>query len=476
MNPTILVIDDDPSVTASFAQLLETRGYRVETASRTDEVLQSLSERNDDLVITDVCMPGMSGLEALDILRRHNPLLPVIVMTGQGSVNTAIEATKRGAFDYLMKPIEPETLLKVVEKAIRGSHLMKAKVSLGTSDDADGIDALVGMSPAMQTVYKAIGKVAPTEATVLIRGDTGTGKELVARAIYQHSLRAQAPLIVVNCAAIPETLLESELFGHERGAFSGAVNRRIGRFEQADGGTIFLDEIGELPLSLQAKLLRVLQEQTFDRLGGELIRVNVRVLAATNRDVESLLNSGRFREDLYHRLNVVSIRLAPLRERREDFSPLVAYFSRRYANELGRTPLTISSEAMEALQGYSWPGNVRELQHVIQRLHIFCQASVASDSEVREALEQDAAACGEIPWQQSLETLVGTYLSRNRGEQCYEAFLQEVERQLLVEGLRRSHGNQTLAARLLGLTRSTLQAKVSRLRLRDSISQDQESQ
>ena len=468
MKTTILVIDDDPGIADSFVQLLETRGYHVVTAARADDALARYGNVELNLVITDVCMPGMNGLDALDVFRKRSPRLPVVVMTGQGSVDTAIESTKRGAFDYLLKPIDPNALLGVVEKAIEGARLMRSEVALGSSTQSEQADAMVGLGTAMQAVYKAIGRVAPTDATVLIRGESGTGKELVARAIYQHSLRAQAPLIVVNCAAIPPTLLESELFGHERGAFSGAVNRRIGRFEQANGGTIFLDEIGDLPIDLQAKLLRVLQERTFDRIGGPTVQVNVRVLAATNRDLEVSIREGIFREDLFHRLNVVTLRLPPLRERRDDIPSLVGFFVERYARELQREPVAFSAEAMKLLVEHSWLGNVRELQHFVQRLLIFCQSPVVRDVEVEAAFQAElATSSGETDWQQALVELIQMYLGCNRGDDLFERFVVETERTLLSETLRRTEGNQTLAARFLGLTRSTLQAKVTRLGLRE---------
>lgn len=468
MKPMILIIDDDPSITASFSQLLETRGYDVRTASRADEAINSFSAVELNLVITDVCLPGMSGLDALGAFRRLYPRLPVVVMTGQGSVDTAIEATKRGAFDYLLKPIDPDALLKVVEQAVEGSRLMRSEVVLGSTTNSERADAMIGMGQAMQAVYKAIGRVAPTEATVLIRGESGTGKELVARAVYQHSLRTQRSLLVVNCGAIPATLLESELFGHERGAFSGAVTRRIGRIEQAEGGTILLDELGELPIDLQTKLLRFLQDRTYERVGGSTMQADVRVLAATNRDLESAIREGKFREDLFHRLNVVQIRLPPLRERAEDVPELVRYFTERYTRELQRNPVVFTDEALDLLVRYSWPGNVRELQHFIQRLLIFCQSAVVRDVDIQAILNREPASSVDEPgWKALLGQLVQNYFGRDRGEQSYDQFLTAVERELISEALRRTKGNQTLAARFLGLTRSTLQAKAARYGLRE---------
>ena len=322
----------------------------------------------------------------------------------------------------------------------------------------------------MQQVYKAIGRVAPTDATVLIRGESGTGKELVARAVYQHSLRSQSPLMVVNCAAIPETLLESELFGYEAGAFTGATTRRIGKFQQADGGTIFLDEIGDIPLLVQAKILRLLQEQTFERLGSnETIQVDVRVLCATNRNLEDAIAERFFREDLYHRLNVVTLQLPPLRERREDIPLLVDYFLNRFARGLRLEKPPLSQEALDVLVNYAWPGNVRELEHVVQRLMIFTggytiQASDLPPSVTTNGQGPQGGKTGTWTDEQFL-AFARTYLDSYRGERAHEALLEKMEKSLIIEALRRSAGNQTRAARLLGLPRPTLHLKMQKHRL-----------
>jgi transcriptional regulator with GAF, ATPase, and Fis domain len=331
------------------------------------------------------------------------------------------------------------------------------------------VDAVIGRSPAMQEVYKAIGRVAPTEATVLIRGDSGTGKELIARAIYQHSRRSGKPLLVVNCAAIPETLLESELFGYERGAFTGAAGRHVGKFEQADGGTIFLDEIGDVSLSIQAKILRVIQEKTFERLGGtNTIRVDVRVLAATNRDLEKAIASGGFREDLYHRLNVVTIQLPPLRDRRDDIPALADYFLDRYARELKLDKPLLGPDARQRLQAHSWPGNVRELEHCMQRVLIFARGyTVRADDLLLDDGGRSVASSPDTGDQQLLEDLVCRYLETYRGSRAAEEFLERAERLMLIEALRRTGNNQTHAARLLGLTRPTFHAKLQKHRLHD---------
>ena len=349
----ILVVDDERNVRQAFEEILADQGHMVVAVRDAEDALSAIDGDSFDLAILDVCLPGMNGLDALARIKQRRPKLPVIVMTGQGTTNTAIEATKRGAFDYQLKPFEPEEMLQTIAKVLEGSRLMKGELVLGPESGASSTEAMVGRSPPMQQLYKAIGRVAQTDATVLIRGESGTGKELVARAIYQHSLRSGLPLMVVNCAAIPETLLESELFGYESGAFTGAATRRIGKFEQAHSGTIFLDEIGDMSLAVQAKILRLLQERTFQRLGGnETIQVDVRVLCATNRNLEKAIAQGGFREDLYHRLDVVTLQLPPLRDRRGDVPLLVDYFLNRCArtSRVERPPF--AQDALDLLAQY----------------------------------------------------------------------------------------------------------------------------
>ena len=334
--PKILLIEDDMAIAGSLRRMLARSGYDVTTLTRGDEGLEQAGRDDFDVVLTDFKLPGLSGLDLVARLHAAKPLLPVIVMTAHGSTETAIQATKLGAYDYVLKPFEVEELLDLVNKAAATSRLASEPVEMGAAISAH--DAIVGSSRVMQTLYKEIGRIAGKPVTVLIRGETGTGKELIARAIYQHSHCAGKPFVAVNCAAIPETLLESELFGHERGAFTGAEARRIGRFEQAQQGTIFLDEIGELAPSTQSKLLRVLQEKSIQRLGGrECIPLDIRVIAATSRDLEQAMAEKKFREDLYYRLSVVVIHVPALRERREDIPLLIQYFLHRYAGELGVT-------------------------------------------------------------------------------------------------------------------------------------------
>ncbi len=327
MMSTILIIDDDDQLRKSFHKLLSEEGYTAEGAASGEAGLGIIRNQSPDLVIVDIRLPGMNGLETFEAIHDLEPKLPVIIMTAYGTTETAIEATKMGAFDYILKPFEIPDMLAVIKQALEAGRFMRTPVQVDVSPDEAAKEAIVGRSKPMQDVYKAIGRVSTADATVLIRGESGTGKELVARAIYQHSLRAEKPFLVINCVAIPENLLESELFGYEKGAFTGAAHRRVGKIEQAHGGTVFLDEIGDMPFSIQAKILRLLQEKSIERLGGRrTIPVDVRILAATNRDLEAALADGRFREDLYYRLKVVTISLPPLRDRRDDIPLLTDFF------------------------------------------------------------------------------------------------------------------------------------------------------
>jgi len=466
----ILIVDDERSVRAAFAAILREQGHEVLAADRAEAALGLLRDEDCDVVVLDICLPGMNGLDALAEIQKLRPKLPVIVMTGQGTTETAIEATKRGAFEYQLKPFEPAAMMQAIAKAVEAARLMKGHVALGPPA-AGASDAIVGRSSGMQQVYKAIGRVAPADATVLIRGDSGTGKELVARAIYHHSKRSHMPLLVVNCAAIPETLLESELFGYEPGAFTGAVARRIGKFEQAHGGTLFLDEIGDIAPAIQVKILRVLQEKSFERLGGNAtIRVDVRLLCATNRNLEKAIAEGSLREDLYHRLNVVTIALPPLCERREDIPLLVDYFLDHFSRELRIDKPPLAADALALLTDYSWPGNVRELEHLIHRAMIFTRGYTIQAADLPRALREgrdvsagDSAAADEEQWL----ALIRSFLKSHAGGRAHEQLLERIERLVLAEAMRRTRGNQTHAARLLGLPRPTLHAKLQKYGLHD---------
>jgi nitrogen regulation protein NR(I) len=456
----ILLIEDDPAIVMALRRVLMEEGHDVTVETRGDAGLDHARVAAFDLVITDMKLPGLSGLELVRQLHGVKPLLPILLMTAHGTTETAIEATKSGAYDYLPKPFEMPELLELVERAVTSSRLMTEPVELGEAGEAR--DALVGNSRVMQSIYKEIGRIASKPVNVLIRGETGTGKELIARAIYQHSDRSRAPFIAINCAAIPETLLESELFGHERGAFTGAEIRRIGRFEQADQGTIFLDEIGDMTPGTQVKLLRVLQEKCLQRLGGkENIPVNVRVLAATHRDLESAIQQHQFREDLFYRLSVVVLRLPSLRERKEDIPDLVKFFLRKHAAELAVGSPSIHSDALEVLRAENWPGNVRELENVVRKVLLLAQGYTINPDHVRSALTRTAPPAAAAD--QTLRGYVDELLAaaqRGQVEDVHGRLLQAAERELFSRAIELAHGNQAKAARWVGVSRLTMREKL----------------
>ena len=456
----ILLIDDDAGITDTLHRVLADEGYDVAVEKRGDDGLARAAKDSFNTVITDLKLPGLNGLELVRQLHTVRPRLPIILITAFGTTQTAIEATKFGAYDYLLKPFEIPQLLDLIRRAVDSNRLMSEPVTLGEPGLAR--DAIVGQSAAMQSLYKEIGRVAGKPVNVLIRGETGTGKELIARAIYQHSERANAPFVAINCAAIPETLLESELFGHERGAFTGATAQRIGRFEQANHGTIFLDEIGDITLGTQVKLLRVLQEKTLQRLGGrETIPVDVRVLAATHHDLETAIRQKLFREDLYYRLNVVELALPALRQRKEDIPELVRYFLRKYGAELGSPHPSIHPEALEFLQSHSWPGNVRELENVVRKALLLAQGYTINADQVRAALNKDTDLAGSAsrPLGEYVDDLLA---AAQRGEltDVHARVLESVERELFRRAIERARGNQAKAARWLGISRITMKAKL----------------
>jgi nitrogen regulation protein NR(I) len=463
MNARILLIEDDASAGAALQKVLRAEHYHVDHVRRGDEGLVRARAGHYDLVLTDFRMPGLSGLELIAQLHASNPKLPIIMMTAHGTTKTAIEATKLGACEYLTKPFEADELLDRAAAAVRSARLMSEPVELAGEKEQG--QAIIGNSRAMQAVYKEIGRVAATPVAVLIRGATGTGKELIARALYQHSDRAGKPFIAVNCAAIPQGLIESELFGHERGAFTGAHSRRIGRFEQAHDGTLFLDEVGDLPIDTQAKLLRVLQERQFQRVGGdELIRADVRVIAATHRDLESAIRENEFREDLFFRLSVVTVRVPPLHERAEDIPELVRYFIRRYAGELGVENPSIQSEAVALLQKQPWPGNVRELENVVRRALLLARPFGVSAEHVQRILVSSAP---RPPLSQQTHAAYITELldraERGEVEGAYWQMIAELEPELFRQVMDRAGGNQARAARWLGITRLKLRERFREL-------------
>ncbi len=466
---TILIVDDDPQLRQSFEKLLAQEGHTVLTAANGEAALALVQRTVPDLVIMDVRMPGMNGLETFAALHAIEPKLPVIIMTAYGTTETAIEATKLGAFDYVLKPFEIPDIFNLIAQALEAGRFMRSRIVMNVTPGDAPQDALIGVSRPMQEVYKAIGRVASTDATVLIRGESGTGKELVARAIYQHSLRSDKPFLVINCVAIPETLLESELFGYEKGAFTGAVNRRVGKIEQANGGTVFLDEIGDMPFTIQAKILRLLQERSIERLGGrEPIAVDVRIIAATNRDLETALAEGRFREDLYYRLKVVTLWLPTLQERSGDIPLLADYFLTRFSQEMNIVNPGISPEARLALENHTWPGNVRELANAMQKALIFSRGYPIRPEDVIKVIGADAALRA-LPEEQALDFIrkwVRQELVSPAGDDRFESLMERFSSLLISEALDLTGGNRSQAARLLGLSRPTLQAKIEKYRLK----------
>jgi nitrogen regulation protein NR(I) len=466
---TILIVDDDAQLRQSFEKVLTTEGHTVKTASSGEAAIALVQSEVPDLVIMDVRMPGLSGLEAFRAMHDIEPKLPVIIMTAFGTTDTAIEATKLGAFEYVLKPFEIPDILALIAQALEAGRFMRSRVELDVAPDTAAADVIIGRSKPMQEVYKAIGRVAPTDATVLIRGESGTGKELVARAIYQHSLRSAKPFLIINCVAIPETLLESELFGYEKGAFTGAVNRRVGKFEQANGGTVFLDEIGDMPFGIQAKILRLLQERSIERLGGrEPIPVDVRIIAATNRDLEAALAQGRFREDLYYRLRVVTLWLPPLKERGQDIILLAEYFLARFAKEMDMGNPGMTEEAKLLLQNHPWPGNVRELANAMQKALIFSRGYPIHPEDVSRAIggESPAREAADQRAEEILRQWVRQTLTAGEGKEVFETCMDRFASLLISEALDLTGGNRSQAAKLLGISRPTLLSKIDKYRLK----------
>jgi two-component system nitrogen regulation response regulator GlnG len=463
--PTLLVIDDEQSVRYSFRRVFEGDGVTVLTARTGAEGLELARSQEPDVVVLDLQLPDGSGLDVFCDLKALDPRRPVLFITAHGTTETAIEAMKGGAFDYLVKPVDLDRLSQLLGRAFEAARLMKVPAVL-PADEAG--DRIVGRSLAMQEMCKLIGRLAPQDVNVLILGESGAGKELVARALYQHSRRAEKPFLAINCAAIPETLLESELFGHEQGAYTGAQRRRIGKFEQCDGGTLFLDEIGDMSPPLQAKMLRVLQDQRFERLGSnETLQTQVRVLAATNKDLEAEVVSGRFRKDLYYRLKVVTLAVPPLRDRPEDVAELAHYFLFRFNRELGLDLRAFAPETLELLQTSPWPGNVRELQSVVKQAMLNASGHLIlpeflPDSLLHEpapALPGDATG-GNL----DLDALIESLLPQAAGR-LHEEVIAAVERALFARVLRHTHGHQAQASELLGLNRSTLRHRLRTLGL-----------
>jgi two-component system NtrC family response regulator len=455
---TILIVDDEPNYQIVLSEILKDEGYEVFTANSGLAGLPIVYSTDLDLVLSDMKMPGMDGIAFLEKIKEYNKELPVILITAYAEVEKAVEAMRLGAFTYLAKPFSNQQLLASVRKAIEHYGLIREIRRL--RDEAtprSGFGGMIGKSPAMRAVYQLIEKVAPTPSSVLITGESGTGKELVARAIHNHSPRKDAPFISVNCAALSEHLLESELFGHERGAFTDAVTMRKGRFELADTGTLFLDEVGEMPPQLQAKLLRVLQDKSFERVGGNTtLHVDVRILAATNKDLKDEVDKGHFREDLYYRLNVIHIHLAPLRERVDDIPALVSHFLEKNSRSLGR-PLDISPEALRLLISLPWEGNVRELENTIERAAILCNSDRIEPEDVQPDSSQLVNA---HEWSTGLE--LNQFIPDNLS---LAEVLNGIEERLVRKALDDTGHVQARAAEQLGITKSLLQYKMKKYKL-----------
>jgi len=451
---TILIIDDNETIRIGLEQVVSKMGHLGLTASSGADGVALFKEHEVDFVITDLKMEGMDGVQVLREVVAKDADCPTMIITAFGTVETAVEAMKLGAFDFIQKPFAPEVVRLKVQRALELRAARKGRVRLESENEylrgeAEGrYSELVGSAPCMQAVFRVIDKVAPTDSSVYISGESGTGKELVARAIHKRSKRGDSAFIKVNCGALTETLLESELFGHEKGAFTGAIRRKLGRFELADGGTLFLDEIGDISPALQLKMLRVLQEQEFERVGGEsTIRVNVRVVSATNKDLKQEVSEGRFREDLYYRLHIVPIHVPPLRDRTEDIPKLVKHFIAKLAPRTNPAVEAIQDDALARLLGYNWPGNVRELENVVEQSLVFSDGQHITVTALPEFLR------GED---------VGEVLTMPQGDKSLPEILEELERQLILKAFRKAEGVKTETARLLGIKTSALYYKLEK--------------
>jgi nitrogen regulation protein NR(I) len=479
----LLLIDDEVDVQYSFRRIFDSVEIELTTAASGEEGLKLIPKLKPDLVMMDIRMGGMNGLETLRRIRQVDAKLPVIMMTAYGTTQTAIEAMKLGAYDYLLKPFDVPKLKQIVFDALKAAKAMKQVVSYQPLLESEDYDlGIVGRCEQMQNVFKLIGQLAASDATALVTGESGTGKELVARAIYNHSQRGNQPFLAINCAAIPESLLESELFGHEKGAFTGATTQRIGKFEQCNYGTIFLDEIGDMTLPTQTKILRVLQSGTFERVGGnQSIKVDVRIIAATNKPLEAAVTSKQFREDLFYRLNVVRIALPALRERREDIRLLVNYFLKKFAQHQNQAPKSISREVLAALEDYHWPGNVRELENVIRRALVVAKTDAILPSDLPPELispkNGSPASASPLPLAVASSAAGGLVdvsalaqaLFRHARRDSKLKIIPAVERELIIQALVETQGNQVQAAKLLGITRATLRKRVEKFGIKQEL-------
>jgi DNA-binding NtrC family response regulator len=440
----VLVVDDDVSLGKVLKGLLERAGLKVLLSCDVDSALTYVETQALDLVITDLKMPGKSGMDLLTLSRQRRPALPVIMLTAYGNIEAAVAAMKRGAYDFITKPFDEKELLNVITKALAESRTNRELISAYFDEAEPSLPDIIGRSAAIEQVLSTVRKIGPTDSTVLITGETGVGKELIARALHLTSRRRDKPFVKINCAAIPETLLESELFGHEKGAFTGAVVNKPGRFEIAHEGTVFLDEMGEIPLHLQSKLLNVLQDRSFERVGGiKTIRVDLRIIAATNRDLRSAVQSGAFRSDLYYRLNVVPIHIPPLRERKDDIPTLIEYLLHKFAARHGKAVRHVPAEVKVAFMNYDWPGNVRELENVLERMVLLSE----KESLTLEDVPPEIRGVGPVN---------STFTLREK----MDGLLHVTEKQMIVEALNKTGQNRTRAAELLGISRRALLNKI----------------
>ncbi len=476
----VWVLDDEKNITFVIRAMLEKAGYSPVVFNDSAQAIRELGKATPEVIITDLYMPGPGGMDVLEYCKTHCPQVPVVLITAYGTIEAAVSALKQGAFDFITKPFEQTELLSVVQKAVQ-TYRQRQKEPVfifpenGAQDRASSSQApaglgsptpstIVGNSPQMQEIFRMISKIASTPSTVLILGESGTGKELAAFEIHRLSPRASKPFVKINCAAIPATLIESELFGHEKGSFTGAIASKPGRFELAHEGTIFLDEVAEMPLEMQVKLLRVLQEQEFQRVGGiATIKVDVRIITATNRDIEAEVKAGRFREDLYYRLNVVPIRLPPLRDRREDIDALLKFFLQGFNTKLGKQITAVMPDVLASLRLFSWPGNIRHLENVIERMVVMCEGSVLSLDDLPEEIPHILASPAELQADESVDKEPVSF------KDLVKKQTQFVERELIEKALEESAGNITRTAEKLGISRKGLQIKIKELGLKRPI-------
>lgn len=445
----ILIVDDDRNLCKVLKGLLEGVGFKALTAYDVDTAMTIVDKQELDLVITDLKMPGKSGMDLLALSQERKPSVPVILITAYGTIEAAVSSLKRGAYDFITKPFDENELLNVIKKALSESQKNKELISAYFEKESYFLPDIIGNTPAIQQVLKTVQKIASTDSTVLITGETGVGKELIAKAIHSSSHRRNDTFVKVNCTAIPETLLESELFGYERGAFTGAVTSKPGRFEIAHKGTVFLDEIGEIPLHLQSKLLNVLQDRAFERLGGvKTIKVDLRIIAATNIDLQDAVQSGKFRSDLFYRLNVVPIHIPPLRERKDDLIPLIDYFLKKFLRKYKKNLRDISSETVAALADYDWPGNIRELENVLERMVVMSETDTLGIDQVPSEIKGAATSIEPSTFKEKMDSIS-----------------RVSEKQMILNALQKTNQNRTKAARLLGISRRTLQNKIKELGL-----------